>query len=247
MEQYIPLFNQENYDVPNNSLDIDLADEAVCSQIDFARVREPASPWHKLPRWSAALPWTAQPEYPPTSWFGVTLSCFTAILPSFLRTDGWKQQEQLRPTAWLDALRGWASVSVYYYHTYYDYVQGNVLDRGRPILAGFLNGRAMVQVFFVISGYAVSGRTLQLLRKRQQQPSSVLRALASSTFRRWFRLFVSAGVASLVDAMFVHFRLIENDGLRKESFIAQLWDWLCDFIRLTNPFASNIDGFWHPE
>ena len=244
MEQYIHLIDQEHHDEPISSLDTEPADRGLCSQIDLEKVHEPAS-WHKLPNWSTALPWTTSADSASRPWSGVILSYLLAIVPRFLRPDGWKQQEKLHDTAWLDALRGWAAVSVYYFHTYYNYVHGNVLDRGTPILAGFLNGRAMVQVFFVISGYAVSGRILRLLSKRRQQPSSLLRALASSTFRRWFRLFVSAGVASFVDAMFVHFRLILDDRLRKESFLAQIWDWLCDFVRLTNPFAS-IEGFWHP-
>ena len=237
MAQYVPLINRASQDEPRHSSNAEpLSDPSFC-ELDLEKADEPPLSWYRLPKFSRTLRWKASPDIKTPS--TLVISYLIAVLPRFLRSEGWRQEE-LHPIAWLDGLRGLASLSVYHFHTYAYFVK-SMTDV--PFVFGLLNGRAMVQVFFVISGYAVSVRILKLMR-HSHDLKALLRALASSSFRRWFRLFASAGFASLVMAMFVNFGLLNNEGLRKETLWAQLWDWLCDFIHLGAPFAP-IDGFWH--
>ncbi|KAM0328862.1 hypothetical protein ACHAQA_005278 [Verticillium albo-atrum] len=57
-----------------------------------------------------------------------------------------------------------------------------------PFLRVIFSGRPMVHVFFIISGFALSYKPLRLIRARDYD--GVHRTLASSVFRRGFRLFM---------------------------------------------------------
>jgi peptidoglycan/LPS O-acetylase OafA/YrhL len=170
--------------------------------------------------------------------------CYLAstILPRFLTRTGWKKEQTPASTAWLDALRGWAALSVYFFHTYFDTTHDtNQYWLDTPFVAGLINGRAMVQVFFVISGFAVSSRILKTMNTQPGGPR-VLQALASSTFRRWFRLYASSGLATLIAATMVYLGLMDGK-LKSETLLGQVWDWSCDLAHFVNPFV-NINGWW---
>ncbi|EXJ83965.1 hypothetical protein A1O3_04632 [Capronia epimyces CBS 606.96] len=104
----------------------------------------------------------------------------------------------------------------------------------------------MVALFFVISGYALGYRFLVLIRKRDAD--RMLTALASSTFRRYIRLYASTGLACLIALVLVRLRM--DDGMRapihKETFMDQLWNWIFDLVRFCNPFAEII-GWVNPK
>jgi hypothetical protein len=88
---------------------------------------------------------------------------------------GWKKEYSFASTAWLGALRGLAAFSAYLVHTYFDTTHDTTqywLDL--LFIAGLVNGRAIVQVFFVIAGFAMSSRVLKTL-KTQPQRLQVLR------------------------------------------------------------------------
>ncbi len=85
----------------------------------------------------------------------------------------------------------------------------------------------MVALFFVISGYALGYRLLILTR--QGDTERLLNALASSTFRRYFRLYLSSVVACMIALGLVRLRFWNGmqGGCWRDSFIAQdgSWSW----------------------
>lgn len=113
---------------------------------------------------------------------------------------GWDDKVPPRSTdtSWLDGLRGVASVQVFFFHFFgrhavwghpwgstpdsYNVHQLTIL---RPIWAG---GSGAVSVFFVISGYALTYKSLVLMRRKQWD--ELYNGLCSSLFRRGFRLYL---------------------------------------------------------
>ncbi|RDW59014.1 hypothetical protein BP5796_11938 [Coleophoma crateriformis] len=57
-----------------------------------------------------------------------------------------------------------------------------------PVIRVLISGNAMVQLFFVISGFSVSYRMVSLLRSGQQQ--RLMETVSSACFRRGFRLYL---------------------------------------------------------
>ena len=115
-----------------------------------------------------------------------------------------------------------------------------------PLFRLLIAGRGMVDIFFIISGYVLSCQLLVLMRNKDEH---LLDALASSTFRRYFRLFGSTGAATFIAMIIVWLGWIEvTDGIevtgRKETFLAQAWDWWRDLANLSNPIAP-VEGYWH--
>src|ERR1700709_2610994 len=65
-----------------------------------------------------------------------------------------------------------------------------------PILRVIHSGRFMVIIFFVISGYVLSYRGLQLAR--EGKTVQLLESLSSSVFRRWLRLHLPVIISTFV-------------------------------------------------
>lgn len=205
------------------------------------------------------------------------------LLPSFVvnyvRPGAAGPPRPKNPTAYLDGLRGVAALVVYLYHfsmmwRLADLEMGYGGPRSAnywyqlPVVRLLIAGRASVTVFFVISGYVLSIRTLRLLyrhqhddhrglpahqqqqqqERQQQQYGKVLAALSSSVFRRPFRLYLPIAVASGVLCILVqvHFPFLadhaSNGGIafNAGSSRLQLAHWWATMSRLVNPFT--IDG-----
>ncbi|RDW63531.1 hypothetical protein BP6252_11076 [Coleophoma cylindrospora] len=129
------------------------------------------------------------------------VSIARGILPSFILKIGSPANPRvtLHPTAYLDGLRGIAAFIVCVFHFilrgYLRNQSGYQTGDPRketylqlPMIRLFIAGPAMVRLFFVISGFAISYRPLQLARGGQT--SRLLENLYSSVFRRGFRLFL---------------------------------------------------------
>lgn len=120
------------------------------------------------------------------------------LLPSFVCTRSNKSSRKLYPTSYLDGLRGVAALFVVIHHYSYTFtassLQGwHAAKDGNhnwffqlPIIRVVHSGRFMVAIFFAISGYVLSHRSLKLAR--EGKPVELLDSLASSVFRRWLRL-----------------------------------------------------------
>ncbi|KAL2421786.1 hypothetical protein ABEF95_006785 [Exophiala dermatitidis] len=235
---YIPLVSEGEPSTPSET------EHMPYSDIDLEKTSdEPLPRWYQqIPRWKMDMSstlnvtpkWEKVPDAKTFGW--IVLGYIVAALPRFLQPGGMSVKKQLHPTAYLDALRGWAALFVYRYHCF----QNKTWILEQPVFHAILNGRAMVDIFFVISGYVLSYRLLKMMRN--QQPS-MLRALASSSFRRWFRLYASCGVASLITAYMSYLGWCQP-AHRKPTIWLQLWDWLWDFIGSSNPMGD-IKGWWY--
>jgi len=129
-----------------------------------------------------------------------------SLLPSFIFPR--KNPRRLFPTSYLDGLRGVAAFCVAIYHYGACYTASSKIGYGAergapgkyewvlllPIIRVVHAGRLMVVIFFTISGYVLSYRSLQLARLGKN--TEVLNSLASSVFRRWLRLHLPV-VASI--------------------------------------------------
>lgn len=241
MASYIPLVSEggpssptEQDHLPYSDIELEKTSDEPLPRWYQQIPRFDSSRWDMSSRFNVAPKWDKIPDAKTFGW--LLLSYFLAALPKFLQPGGLSVKKELHPTAYLDALRGWAALFVYRYHCFANKTW--LLEQ--PVIRVVLNGRAMVDIFFVISGYVLSYRLLKMMRN--QQPS-MLRALASSTFRRWFRLYASCGVASLITAYMSYLGWCQP-AHRKPTIWLQLWDWLWDFIGSSNPLGD-IKGWWY--
>lgn len=145
------------------------------------------------------------------------LSHWYIILPSFVHKsfDGSRTSTRpariLRRTAALDGLRGLAAFLVMNFHFFGNWRDPNTgWAPGRsltdfPILRLWSgSGPGMVAIFFVISGYVLSCKSLKLTRKRQL--TELLNVVSSSMFRRGLRLFLPTIAATLIFAILIRIR-----------------------------------------
>lgn len=163
----------------------------------------------------------------------------SSILPSYCQPSRGAGRK-LRSTAYLDALRGYAAVFVYFVHVYPSTDPTNW--RFIPFVSTMFSGRGMVAIFFVISGYALSYSLLLSMYK--QDEGHLLSSLASSTFRRFTRLYGSTAVALLVAFAMLRLKLYDgmwNREIYMDSFFDQLVDVLRDIWYSSNPFGNIHD------
>lgn len=177
-----------------------------------------------------------------------------ALLPSFVADALWPDHKsplanhKLHPTSYLDGLRGLAAMIVFFCHYTEENHQYLVPTYGwnadgvssfvqLPFFRILYSGRPMVHIFFVISGFVLSYKPLKAIRARDLDKCYA--ALASSTFRRPFRLFgpcvVSTGIIGiLIQTGFMYRRLQYNS--------VQFWGWVdAVFHSITWPWAWDFD------
>lgn len=188
-------------------------------------------------------------------------SVLVFLLPSFVanrfRSGSAAKPKIIHPTSYLDGLRGVAAFIVYIYHfsimwsfpdleTGYGSPESTDNFYQLPFIRLLFAGRASVLVFFIISGYVLSMRTLNLIYRGQH--NKALEALSSSVFRRPFRLYlpiiVATGILSLLVQTIAPFR--EDWELRSgvphtaDNIKNQFYDWWGTIVNLVNPFV--VDG-----
>jgi peptidoglycan/LPS O-acetylase OafA/YrhL len=158
-------------------------------------------------------------------------------------TDSLDGPQQLRPTAYLDGLRGFAAFLVYIHHhelwahgiknisvfeNAFGYEGEFHLATFHFIRAFFTGGHAAVAVFYVISGYVLSAKPLSLIHASEHL--KLFDNLASAFFRRWFRLYIPLIVTTFVSVMTWHIFGIWNSKYEsKGSMSDELWEWYVQF------------------
>ncbi|TLS22943.1 uncharacterized protein PpBr36_05610 [Pyricularia pennisetigena] len=177
---------------------------------------------------------------------------FHALLPSFIADlvyPDHKPTYRLHPTSYLDGLRGIASFIVFFCH----YTEENhkymipsygLNPKGQvsswlqlPFLRIVFSGRPMVHIFFVISGFVLSHKPLKLLHAKNLEKSAG--AVASSAFRRPFRLYGPCIVSTFIIAILIQMGYIYKP---VETFGEQLWNWKdAVFHSITWPWAWDLD------
>lgn len=167
-----------------------------------------------------------------------TGACIKIMLPRFMRSKGLKyHSDRIHPTAYLDSLRGYAACAVVMFHMH-GYPEDGIMYQ--PILRLYSAGPAMVNLFFVISGYVLSLRMLKLMRA--QQSAQLLDCLASSTFRRYLRLYVPTAVATFFTMIMIHLGWCKP-ALLLPTWGEQFWDWFDDVGYSSNPFEGVVGWY----
>ncbi|KAF9872288.1 hypothetical protein CkaCkLH20_10115 [Colletotrichum karsti] len=160
--------------------------------------------------------------------------------------------KRLSPTAYLDGLRGVAAFTVYIFHiTYLWYPSLRMGYMVTPAYNWFSqmsmirilhSGRSSVAVFFVISGYVLTIRSLTMIYQRKND--QFLNTLVGSSFRRPLRLYLPIVASTFIIAVMVHFGYYIKDPTRalvppvKATLGEQLQHWFWDLVALIYPFKS---------
>lgn len=171
---------------------------------------------------------TSNSEHPQSLIRETTSSWLHWILPGFLNGDAYRAPRKTNATSYLVALRGIAACIV---------LNSHMGIRMHSPLLKILNGAgAMVYVFFVISGYSLSYKPVQLMHQRKE--ADLFRSLAGSMFRRWFHLYIPCILAIAVTVI---------SKCRSWSSIGSLfWGFIKDVQQFINPFHA-VPGFWVKE
>ncbi|KAK4100675.1 hypothetical protein N658DRAFT_516491 [Parathielavia hyrcaniae] len=175
------------------------------------------------------------------------------ILPSFVADALFPEHRptwRLHPTSYLDGLRGIAAMIVFVCHYTENNFHALVRSYGLgdpetapsswiqlPFLRVVFSGRPMVHIFFVISGFALSYKPVLALHARDLD--RFYAALASSTFRRAFRLFGPCVVSTF---MIMCLRQMGYLAPAEPTLYAELSKWKdAVFHSITWPWAWDFD------
>ena len=178
------------------------------------------------------------------------------LAPSFLRASK-DSGGKVAPTAWLDGMRGLAAFFVYIRHfgaIHHPDIQPGFGSSPEnrwiiqlPFLRLLVGGPAMVALFFIISGYALSWGPLKALHQGEQE--QCMQRLSSATFRRAIRLFLPGIASTFVIMICVSLGMydwgqqkfesnVDMPGFhepqppqfRRDPFTVQFWNWvLCSW------------------
>ncbi|KAF7558563.1 hypothetical protein G7046_g5591 [Stylonectria norvegica] len=174
--------------------------------------------------------------------------------------------ENLRPTAYLDGLRGFAAFLVYWHHhelwAHETSAQNGIFENSfgydgnysTVTLPGlrhfFAGGHYAVSTFFVISGYVLSAKPLHLINEGEFVKLGD--NVASALFRRWFRLFLPLIVAISIYASAWHVFGIWVRGTPQQSnWLEEMWAFYLEFKNFSfifkeggNPWLSYSHHLW---
>lgn len=181
-----------------------------------------------------------------------------AFAPQIFRTTIFNDPSlpsRIYPTSWLDGLRGLAAVCVFNFHYVFAYSDMTFMPWGDaqhrwlielPIIRLPYLGLPMVSIFFIVAGYVISLKPLQLMNSNTSASrEKLLQNLCSSVFRRFFRLYLPT-IASTLIAVFAT-RLYLNEIVRdplanKEIFPGRREKHLPRFETLSQQMR-----FWYRE
>lgn len=158
---------------------------------------------------------------------------------------------EIKATSWLDGVRGVAALGVYIFHAmgcWTDLVpawhsgpeQNNILQL--PLIRTiFVSGGASVSIFFALSGYVLTHKSLRWMRGGVGE--RVYSSVTSSMFRRGFRLYLPPVILTFVEMLTTRlgFGLPFNFTFKPESSLGgQIVDWLVETNHFINPFFNMI-------
>jgi len=167
---------------------------------------------------------------------------FQFVRPSFLSKAG-PRSTKLRRTAYLDGLRGFAALLVYFGHhelwahkaQHADQILENAFGYETRyymvtlpgVRTFFSGGHLAVSCFFVISGYVLSAKPLALIQSGDRAAFSD--NISSALFRRWLRLYLPVICTTfLTFSMWHAFGVLANFQPQR-NFRDELWNWYIEF------------------
>ncbi len=188
-----------------------------------------------------------------------TKSFLHSLIPSFAQRAP-SPPHKVYKTAWLDGLRGVASLMVMLHHS--SWLWYPELSRGwgsspdsyhfvqLPVIRIFYMGSAMVAIFFVISGFSLSHKALGLIRHGRY--AELLSSLGSSTFRRGMRLVIPPVVLTFFMMLATYMNWYgKGDGAREpphyDTFSQNFWHWAHTVMDISDIFRPmDYPGWYNP-
>lgn len=184
------------------------------------------------------------------------------LIPSFLRRPSHSPSaaKPLHVTSYLDGLRGIAALCVVGHHATliflphlkmaYGFMGGNRAFVQLPLVRLVTSGEAAVGIFFVISGYALSYKPIRLIH--EGRTAGLGETLASSVFRRWFRLYLPICVSTFFAALMTYagmFKPVNFDEgpVQRPSLTEQLLHWFSELRAMTDPFGLTVGPTYDPN
>ncbi|KAI4745169.1 hypothetical protein E4T50_04465 [Aureobasidium sp. EXF-12298] len=172
------------------------------------------------------------------------------LLPTFIQHRLYPEPvkaKRLHPSGYLDGMRGLAALFVFFYH--FSYSSHDVLtayggtgkpDEHReflklPFIRFIYTGPAMVSIFYVVSGYALSYKPVKLMRKKSWK--DLLHTLSSATFRRAIRLYLPCFISTLMIVLLV--RLGAYDATRDIAYDEKRLNQVREF------HLARYESLWH--
>jgi len=184
-----------------------------------------------------------------------------AARPEFFSLrHGKSNPKKLRPTAWLDGLRGFAAFLVCLHHNqlWSHGLKGNLVFEsgfgyeGRHYFATlpfvrlfFSGGHFAVAIFFVISGYVLSVKAMGLIHHNQNLNAAD--NIGSALFRRWLRLYIPVIVVTFIWLCVRHWSNVWVDLHKMDgTFRGEVLNWYRMFKNYSFVFSTNIYEFTEP-
>ncbi|KAL2408010.1 hypothetical protein ABEF95_001384 [Exophiala dermatitidis] len=168
--------------------------------------------------------------------------------------SGSNQHHKLHKTAYLDGLRGFASLLVYCLH-HEGFVHSSlILENGFGwdghyhlatfpwIRTFFSGGHYAVAVFFVISGYVLSAKPLALIHSGDHDRLS--ENVGSALFRRWLRLYIPVIVTTFIVASLPHVFGLKSNFEPQQTWRDEIWKWYCEFKNFSFVFRLGGDPWF---
>ncbi|EUC42063.1 hypothetical protein COCMIDRAFT_104495 [Bipolaris oryzae ATCC 44560] len=179
------------------------------------------------------------------------------VRPEFLSLRLASKSKPIRPTAWLDGLRGFAALLVYLQHHQlwahgergnsvfehaYGY-EGKHYFATLPFVRIFFSGgHFAVAIFFVISGYVLSLKSLRMIQ--DGHAVSAADSIGSALFRRWLRLFLPVIAITLAFMSIRHWSGVWVDlQPMEDTYWKDLIKWYRMFKNYSFVFSTEIYDF----
>jgi peptidoglycan/LPS O-acetylase OafA/YrhL len=169
------------------------------------------------------------------------------------------RKQQLRRTAYLDGLRGFAAFLVYWHHhqmwpresigadiifeNAYGFKDKYFMATLPFIRTFFSGGHFAVSIFFVISGYVLATKPLALIYAGDYEKLGD--NLSSALFRRWIRLHLPVMFTTFFYMVTWHlFGVWTASPDHQDTFRHELWNWYAEFKNFSFVFRTGgVDWF----
>ncbi|KIX10623.1 uncharacterized protein Z518_01707 [Rhinocladiella mackenziei CBS 650.93] len=162
------------------------------------------------------------------------------------------QSVNTRRTAYLDGLRGFAALLVYWGHHELwahdalspDRILENAFGYDRQyyfvclpgIRTFFSGGHFAVTIFFVLSGYVLSAKPMTMIHTGDYRRLGD--SLASALFRRWLRLHIPVICTTFLYMTSWHVFKYRADPCPLSSYREELWNWYSEFKNFSFVFRT---------